>query len=100
MQQRNASVPLAPSNRLHNAFYPQDPSFPLTLLHVLSAPLHGLANAFVFGLDRDWWSLLSPTGVQVQQLHTQARSDTRTAVWNLTYTLMSEHVAMSFFWTW
>ncbi|TMS06958.1 hypothetical protein E3U43_016717 [Larimichthys crocea] len=35
---------------LHNAFYPQDPSFPLTLLHVLSAPLHGLANAFVFGL--------------------------------------------------
>ncbi|XP_026150736.1 cyclic AMP receptor-like protein A isoform X2 [Mastacembelus armatus] len=52
-------------NRLHNAFYPQDPSFSLTLLHVLSAPLHGLANAFVFGLDRDWWSLLSPTGVQL-----------------------------------
>ncbi|KAM8855155.1 cyclic AMP receptor-like protein A isoform 2-T2 [Spinachia spinachia] len=51
--------------RLHNAFYPQDPSFPLTLLHVLSAPLHGLANAFVFGLDRDWWSLLSPTGMQL-----------------------------------
>ncbi|XP_069389345.1 uncharacterized protein [Paralichthys olivaceus] len=52
-------------NRLHNAFYPQDPSFSLTLLHVLSAPLHGLANAFVFGLDRDWWSLLSPTGLQL-----------------------------------
>ncbi|XP_031725948.1 uncharacterized protein LOC116395884 [Anarrhichthys ocellatus] len=52
-------------NRLHNAFYPQDPSFPLTLLHVLSAPLHGLANAFVFGLDRDWWSLLSLTGMQL-----------------------------------
>ncbi|TDH06719.1 hypothetical protein EPR50_G00116130 [Perca flavescens] len=52
-------------NRLHNAFYPQDPSFSLTLLHVLSAPLHGLANAFVFGLDRDWWSLLSPTGMQL-----------------------------------
>ncbi|XP_039674424.1 uncharacterized protein si:dkey-100n23.5 isoform X2 [Perca fluviatilis] len=52
-------------NRLHNAFYPQDPSFSLTLLHVLSAPLHGLANAFVFGLDRDWWSLLSPTGIQL-----------------------------------
>ncbi|XP_034417001.1 uncharacterized protein si:dkey-100n23.5 isoform X3 [Cyclopterus lumpus] len=52
-------------NRLHNAFYPQDPSFPLTLLHVLSVPLHGLANAFVFGLDRDWWSLLSPTGMQL-----------------------------------
>ncbi|TNN31898.1 hypothetical protein EYF80_057943 [Liparis tanakae] len=49
---------------LHNASYPLDPSFPLTLLHVLSAPLHGLANAFVFGLDRDWWSLLSPTGMQ------------------------------------
>ncbi|XP_065818379.1 si:dkey-100n23.5 [Labrus bergylta] len=56
---------LSPSNRLHNAFYPKDPSFPLTLLHVLSAPLHGLANAFVFGLDRDWWSLLSPTGMQL-----------------------------------
>ncbi|XP_070293681.1 cyclic AMP receptor-like protein A [Salvelinus sp. IW2-2015] len=53
-------------NRLHNAFYPQDPVFSLTLLHVLSAPLHGLANAFVFGLDRDTWSQLSPTGIQVQ----------------------------------
>ncbi|XP_032385774.1 uncharacterized protein si:dkey-100n23.5 isoform X2 [Etheostoma spectabile] len=52
-------------NRVHNAFYPKDPSFSLTLLHVLSAPLHGLANAFVFGLDRDWWSLLSPTGMQL-----------------------------------
>ncbi|XP_070831671.1 cyclic AMP receptor-like protein A [Chaetodon trifascialis] len=52
-------------NRLHNAFYSKDPSFPLTLLHVMSAPLHGLANAFVFGLDRDWWSLLSPTGIQL-----------------------------------
>ncbi|XP_029936312.1 uncharacterized protein LOC115379654 isoform X2 [Myripristis murdjan] len=52
-------------NRLHNAFYPQDPSFSLTLLHVLSAPLHGLANAFVFGLDKDMWSLLSPTGIQL-----------------------------------
>ncbi|XP_027879750.1 uncharacterized protein LOC114148577 isoform X2 [Xiphophorus couchianus] len=52
-------------NRLHNAFYPEDPSFPLTLLHVLSAPLHGLANAFVFGLDKEWWSLLSPTGLQL-----------------------------------
>lgn len=62
-------VPLF-SNRLHNAFDSQDPSFSLTLLHVLSAPLHGLANAFVFGLDRDWWSVLSPTGMQVQQLHT------------------------------
>ncbi|KAM9803239.1 si:dkey-100n23.5 isoform X5 [Syngnathus typhle] len=51
-------------NRLHNALYPLDPSFSLTLLHVLSAPLHGLANAFVFGLDRDWRSLLSPTGMQ------------------------------------
>ncbi|XP_039861750.1 cyclic AMP receptor-like protein A isoform X4 [Simochromis diagramma] len=51
--------------RLHNAFYPKAPSFSLTLLHVLSAPLHGLANAFVFGLDRDWWSLLSPTGMQL-----------------------------------
>ncbi|CAL8371522.1 unnamed protein product [Arctogadus glacialis] len=50
---------------LHNAFHPMDPSFPLTLLHVLTAPLHGLANAFVFGLDRDTWGLLSPTGIQL-----------------------------------
>lgn len=73
MDELNTSVSLSlplSSNRLHNAFYPQDPFFSLTLLHVLSAPLHGLANAFVFGLDRDWWSLLSPTGMQVQQLHT------------------------------
>ncbi|KAK1903489.1 Band 4.1-like protein 1 [Dissostichus eleginoides] len=63
----NSILPLfaLSSYRLHNAFYPQDPSFSLTLLHVLSAPLHGLANAFVFGLDRDWWSLLSPTGMQL-----------------------------------
>ncbi|XP_030199328.1 cyclic AMP receptor 4 isoform X2 [Gadus morhua] len=52
-------------NRLHNAFHPVDPSFALTLLHVLTAPLHGLANAFVFGLDRDTWGLLSPTGIQL-----------------------------------
>ncbi|XP_035994987.1 cadherin EGF LAG seven-pass G-type receptor 1 isoform X3 [Fundulus heteroclitus] len=59
------STPSERDERLHNASYPKDPSFPLTLLHVLSAPLHGLANAFVFGLDRDWWSLLSPTGLQL-----------------------------------
>ncbi|KAJ8013429.1 hypothetical protein DPEC_G00053170 [Dallia pectoralis] len=52
-------------NRLHNAFYPQDPLFSLTLLHVLSAPLHGLSNAFVFGLDRETWSQLSPAGIQL-----------------------------------
>ncbi|XP_061647663.1 si:dkey-100n23.5 isoform X2 [Phyllopteryx taeniolatus] len=52
-------------NRLHNALYPLAPSFSLTLLHVLSAPLHGLANAFVFGLDREWRSLLSPTGMRL-----------------------------------
>lgn len=62
------------STRLHNAFYPQDPSFPLTLLHVLSAPLHGLANAFVFGLDKEWWSLLSPTGLQVHKLNTHKQT--------------------------
>ncbi|XP_030642314.1 cyclic AMP receptor-like protein A [Chanos chanos] len=50
-------------NRLHNAVYPRDPVFSLTLLHVLSAPLHGLANAFVFGLDS--WSQLSTTGIQL-----------------------------------
>ncbi|CAL8322864.1 unnamed protein product [Merluccius merluccius] len=53
-----------PNLRLHNALHPMDPSFTLTLLHVLTAPLHGLANAFVFGLDRDTWDLLSPTGLQ------------------------------------
>ncbi|XP_077473052.1 cyclic AMP receptor 4 isoform X2 [Stigmatopora argus] len=52
-------------NRLHDALHPQNPSFWLTLLHVLFAPLHGLANAFVFSLDRHWWSLLTPTGMQL-----------------------------------
>ncbi|KAG7463457.1 hypothetical protein MATL_G00176710 [Megalops atlanticus] len=52
-------------NRLHNAFYPRDPVFSLTVLHVFSAPLHGLANAFVFGLDRDTWGQLSLTGIQL-----------------------------------
>lgn len=52
-------------NRLHNASYPREPVFSLTLLHVLSAPLHGLANAVVFGLDRDTWGQLSLTGIQL-----------------------------------
>ncbi|XP_062862044.1 si:dkey-100n23.5 [Trichomycterus rosablanca] len=50
-------------NRLHNAAYPEEPVFSLTLLHVLSAPLHGLANAFVF--SRDTWSQLSNTGIKL-----------------------------------
>ncbi len=50
--------------RLHNAAYPEDPVFSLTLLHVLSAPLHGLANALVFG--KDTWSQLNRTGIKVQ----------------------------------
>ncbi|XP_035264403.1 uncharacterized protein si:dkey-100n23.5 [Anguilla anguilla] len=52
-------------NRLHNASYPREPVFSLTLLHVLSAPLHGLANAVVFGLDKDTWGQLSLTGIQL-----------------------------------
>ncbi|XP_051782093.1 uncharacterized protein si:dkey-100n23.5 isoform X1 [Erpetoichthys calabaricus] len=52
-------------NRLHNAFYPSQPVFTLTLLHVISAPLHGLANAFVFGLDKDTWSQLSVNSLQL-----------------------------------
>ncbi|MCI4378181.1 hypothetical protein PGIGA_G00212990 [Pangasianodon gigas] len=50
-------------NRLHNAVYPEEPVFSLTLLHVLSAPLHGLANAFVF--SKDTWSQLSNTGIKL-----------------------------------
>ncbi|XP_030058196.1 cyclic AMP receptor-like protein A isoform X2 [Microcaecilia unicolor] len=42
-------------NRLHNAFSPNNPVFILLLLHVISAPLHGLANAIVFGLDKETW---------------------------------------------
>ncbi|XP_015219869.1 uncharacterized protein [Lepisosteus oculatus] len=52
-------------NRLHNALYPEQPVFALTFLHVLSAPLHGLANSFVFGLDKDTWGQLSFTGIQL-----------------------------------
>ncbi|KAJ8351872.1 hypothetical protein SKAU_G00233480 [Synaphobranchus kaupii] len=52
-------------SQLHNASYPREPLFSLTLLHVLSAPLHGLANAFVFGLDRHTWGQLSLTGIQL-----------------------------------
>ncbi|XP_018605453.1 cyclic AMP receptor-like protein A [Scleropages formosus] len=63
-------------NRLHNAFYPQSPVFSLTLLHVLSAPLHGLANAFVFGLDRDTWGQLSVTGIQLA-LHSRLCDSTQ-----------------------
>ncbi|XP_063811647.1 cyclic AMP receptor-like protein A isoform X2 [Pseudophryne corroboree] len=52
-------------NRLHNAFYPSQPVFILTLLHVMSAPLHGLANAFVFVLDKETWSQLTLTSLRV-----------------------------------
>ncbi|XP_064413397.1 si:dkey-100n23.5 isoform X3 [Latimeria chalumnae] len=52
-------------NRLHNAFYPSEPVFVLTLLHVLTAPLHGLANSIVFGLDKETWSQLSLTSLKV-----------------------------------
>ncbi|XP_077336995.1 cyclic AMP receptor-like protein A [Lithobates pipiens] len=52
-------------NRIHNAFYPSQPMFALTLLHVMSAPLHGLANAIVFGLDKEMWSQLTITSLRV-----------------------------------
>nr|XP_014343476.1 PREDICTED: G-protein coupled receptor 1-like [Latimeria chalumnae] len=52
-------------NRLHNAFYPSEPVFVLTLLHVLTAPLHGLANSIVFGLDKETWSQLSLTSLKL-----------------------------------
>uniref|UniRef100_A0A3B1K3I4 Si:dkey-100n23.5 n=1 Tax=Astyanax mexicanus TaxID=7994 RepID=A0A3B1K3I4_ASTMX len=56
-------VSLFPLLNLHNAVYPEQPVFSLTLLHVLSAPLHGLANALVFG--KDTWSQLSTTGFKM-----------------------------------
>lgn len=60
--------------RLHNAVYPEEPAFSLTLLHVLSAPLHGLANAFVF--SKDTWSHLSNTGIKVRKhTHTLMYTD-------------------------
>ncbi|XP_018409020.1 PREDICTED: G-protein coupled receptor 1-like [Nanorana parkeri] len=52
-------------NRIHNAFYPSQPLFTLTLLHVMSAPLHGLANAIVFGLDKETWSQLTVASLRV-----------------------------------
>ncbi|XP_078415880.1 uncharacterized protein LOC144691557 isoform X1 [Cetorhinus maximus] len=52
-------------NRLHNAFDPSHPVFVLTLLHVITAPLHGLANAIVFGFDRETWSQLNLTSLQL-----------------------------------
>ncbi|XP_069801821.1 uncharacterized protein [Dendropsophus ebraccatus] len=52
-------------NRIHNAFYPSHPVFVLTLLHVMSAPLHGLANTIVFVLDKETWSQLTVTSLRV-----------------------------------
>ncbi|XP_073523399.1 uncharacterized protein [Phyllobates terribilis] len=52
-------------NRIHNAFYPSHPVFILTLLHVMSAPLHGLANTIVFVLDKETWSQLTMTSLRV-----------------------------------
>ncbi|XP_072901655.1 cyclic AMP receptor-like protein A isoform X3 [Hemitrygon akajei] len=52
-------------NRLHNAFDPNHPVFVLTLLHVITAPLHGLANAIVFGFDRETWGQLNLTALQL-----------------------------------
>ncbi|XP_048855123.1 LOW QUALITY PROTEIN: cyclic AMP receptor-like protein A [Brienomyrus brachyistius] len=63
-------------NRIHNALYPRTPVFSLTLMHVFSGPLHGLANAVVFGLDRDIWGQLSLTGLQLA-LHSRLCDRTR-----------------------
>ncbi|XP_077150887.1 uncharacterized protein LOC143815513 isoform X2 [Ranitomeya variabilis] len=52
-------------NRIHNVFYPSHPVFILTLLHVMSAPLHGLANTIVFVLDKETWSQLTVTSLRV-----------------------------------
>ncbi|XP_040279717.1 G-protein coupled receptor 1-like isoform X3 [Bufo bufo] len=52
-------------NRIHNAFYPSHPVFILTLLHVMSAPLHGLANTIVFVLDKETWSQLTMASLRV-----------------------------------
>ncbi|XP_031752665.1 cyclic AMP receptor-like protein A isoform X1 [Xenopus tropicalis] len=52
-------------NRIHNAIFPSETVFILTLLHVISAPLHGLANAFVFGLDKETWDQLNLTSIQL-----------------------------------
>ncbi|XP_066456042.1 uncharacterized protein [Eleutherodactylus coqui] len=52
-------------NRIHNAFYPSHPVFFLTLLHVMSAPLHGLANTIVFVLDKETWSQFRMTSLRV-----------------------------------
>ncbi|XP_069617712.1 uncharacterized protein [Ranitomeya imitator] len=52
-------------NRIHNAFSPSHPVFILTLLHVMSAPLHGLANTIVFVLDKETWSQLTVTSLRV-----------------------------------
>ncbi|KAM4047509.1 uncharacterized protein ACNLHF_010698 isoform 2-T2 [Anomaloglossus baeobatrachus] len=52
-------------NRIHNAFYPSHPVFILTLLHVMSAPLHGLANTIVFVLDKETWNQLTMTSLRV-----------------------------------
>ncbi|XP_043928248.1 cyclic AMP receptor-like protein A isoform X2 [Protopterus annectens] len=52
-------------NRIYNAFSPDNSNFTLMLLHVITAPLHGLANAFVFSLDNETWNQLSPTALQL-----------------------------------
>nr|XP_033806124.1 cyclic AMP receptor-like protein A isoform X4 [Geotrypetes seraphini] len=52
-------------NRLHNAVSPNNPSFLLLVLHVVSAPLHGLANAIVFGLDKETWVQLHFSSLQL-----------------------------------
>ncbi|XP_068125967.1 cyclic AMP receptor-like protein A isoform X1 [Hyperolius riggenbachi] len=52
-------------SRIYNALNPSQPAFTLTLLHVMSAPLHGFANAFVFGLDKETWSQMTITSLKV-----------------------------------
>uniref|UniRef100_A0A3B3QCW0 Si:dkey-100n23.5 n=1 Tax=Paramormyrops kingsleyae TaxID=1676925 RepID=A0A3B3QCW0_9TELE len=69
-------VSLFPLINIHNALYPRTPVFSLTLMHVFSGPLHGLANAVVFGLDRDIWGQLSLTGLQLA-LHSRLCDHTR-----------------------
>ena len=55
--------------RINNALHPDDDVFWLVLLASISAPLHGVCNAVVFGMDRQTMSKLTFSQIKVCAIH-------------------------------
>lgn len=59
--------------RIQNAVEPEHSLLWLVILASLSAPLHGVLNAIVFGMDRETMQRLTPSQIKVSLWHEVVR---------------------------